>query len=117
MSLENDWATKTHVMRCTWQYEVEAIWNLSYTTNDDTEEPLTPAHLFVGRRLLSFPDDRSYEDGNENFDITSEQLQRKMKYLNSMHWVKASHFQWIMCMERYNKCHIYRDIHTFPTVH
>ena len=58
--------------------EVEAILNsrpLSYTTSDDTEEPLTPAHLLLGRRLLSLPDDLShYEDGDDNFEITAEPL-------------------------------------------
>lgn len=67
--------------------EIKAILNsrpLSYTTSDDTEEPLTPAHL-VGRRLLSLPDDLSYyEDGDENFEITAEPLQRRVKYLNSV---------------------------------
>lgn len=50
--------------------EVEAILNsrpLSYTTSEDTEEPLTPSHLLIGRRLLSLPDDLSYyEDGDED---------------------------------------------------
>ena len=68
--------------------EVEAILNsrpLSYTTSDNTEEPLTPAHLLVGRRLLSLSDDLShYEDGDENFEITAEPLQRRVRYLNSV---------------------------------
>ena len=54
--------------------EVEAILNsrpLSYTTSDYTEEPLTPAYLLVGRRLLSLLDDLSCcEDGDENFEVS-----------------------------------------------
>ena len=44
--------------------EVKAILNsrlLLYTTSDDTDEPLTPAHLLVGRRLLTLPNDLNYE--------------------------------------------------------
>ena len=43
--------------------EVEAIVNsrpLSYVHPDDLEEPLTPSHLIVGRRLLSLPDHLTY---------------------------------------------------------
>ena len=43
--------------------EVEAIINsrpLSYVAPDDLEEPLTPSHLLVGRRVLSLPDILSY---------------------------------------------------------
>ena len=42
--------------------EIEAIINsrpLSYVSSDDTEEPLTPSHLLVGRRILSLPDNLS----------------------------------------------------------
>ena len=72
--------------------EVESILNstpLSYTSSDDIEEPLTP----VGRRLLSLPDDSTYlEDDDTNFELTTESLQAKMWYLNSVlnhfwrHW-------------------------------
>ena len=43
--------------------EIEAIINsppLSYVSFDDREEPLTPSHLLVGRRILSLPDNLSY---------------------------------------------------------
>ena len=39
--------------------EVEAVINsrlLLYVSADDLEEPLTPSHLLVGRRLLNLPD-------------------------------------------------------------
>ena len=68
--------------------EVESILNsrpLTYTTSDDLEEPLTPSHLLVGRRLLSFPDDLTYlEDDDPDFELTSESLQRRVRHLNSV---------------------------------
>ena len=39
--------------------EAKSILNrrpLSYVSSEDVEEPLTPAHLLSGRRILSFPD-------------------------------------------------------------
>ena len=38
--------------------EIESIINskpLSYLTSSDLEEPLTPSHLLIGRRVLSLP--------------------------------------------------------------
>jgi len=51
--------------------EVEAVINsrpLSYVTADDFEEPLTPSHLLIGRRILSLPDHlcHQYEDAVES---------------------------------------------------
>ena len=54
--------------------EVEAILNsspLSYVSVDDLDEPLTPLHLSVGRRLLSLRDHLSYQ---ENIKLKSSQL-------------------------------------------
>ena len=39
--------------------EIESIINsrpLSYISAEDTEEPLTPSHLFIGRRVLNLPE-------------------------------------------------------------
>ena len=48
--------------------EIEGIINsrpISYLSSDDVEEPLTPSHLLVGRRILNLPDHLNYhaEDG------------------------------------------------------
>ena len=69
--------------------EVKAILNsrpLSYVSRDDCEEPLTPSHLIVGRRLWSLPDDLTHSEDAEDpdFELSDEVLQRRAKYLNSV---------------------------------
>ena len=79
--------------------EVEAIVNscpLTYVSFDDSEEPLTPSHLLVGRRLLSLPDDLCYtvDNDDEEFTATDDTLQKRAKHLNNVinyfwsRWVK-----------------------------
>ena len=53
---------------------------------DDCEEPLTPSHLIVGRRLWSLPDDLTHSEDAEDpdFELSDEVLQRRAKYLNSV---------------------------------
>ena len=53
--------------------EVEAVLNsrpLTYLSTDDLEEPLTPSHLLVGRRLLDMPDHIC--DKPEEFEATPD---------------------------------------------
>ena len=69
--------------------EIEAIVNsrpLAYIYPDDLEQPLTPSHLLAGCRLLSLPDHLTYHEPeeDEDFELTTESLQRRAKHLNSM---------------------------------
>ena len=68
--------------------EVESILNsrpLTYTTSEDIEEPLTPSHLLVGRRLLSLPDNLTYlQDNDPDFEPTTEPMQARVQYLNNV---------------------------------
>ena len=49
--------------------EVEGV---SYVSCDDIEEPLTPAHLLCGRRLLNLPDSLCYNDPEEEYGLSRE---------------------------------------------
>ena len=65
--------------------EVESILDsrpLTYTTSEDIEEPLTPSHLLVGRRLLSLPENLTYlQDKDPDFEPTTEPMQARGRYL------------------------------------
>ena len=57
--------------------EVEAIINSHpLMSSDDLDEPLTPSHLLIGRRILSLPDNLSYQrDSNDDdFEVDSDHL-------------------------------------------
>ena len=66
--------------------EIEAVINsrpLSYVSATDLEEPLTPSHLLVGRRLLNLPDYLGHvcDPGSEDFEVNASQLTRRVKHL------------------------------------
>lgn len=69
--------------------EIEAVINsrpLSYLSSDDVEEPLTPSHLIVGRRILNLPDHLSYMCDLEDseFTLDSNQATNRVKHLNNI---------------------------------
>ena len=69
--------------------KIEAIVNsrpLSYVSSTDCDEPLTPSHLVVGRRVLNLPDylGHSFEPGDEEFEVNASQLTKRMKHLASV---------------------------------
>ena len=69
--------------------EIESILNsrpLSYITSGDLEEPLTPSHLMIGRRILNLPDNLGYllDPGDKEFMLDSTQLRKRAKYLSNL---------------------------------
>ena len=59
--------------------EIEAVLDLkplSYVSAEDIDEPLTPSHLLMGRRILSLPDHIGYlcDLDDEEFMTDSVQL-------------------------------------------
>jgi len=64
--------------------QVEAILNsrpITYVSSEDLEEPLTPSHLLTGNCLLSLPDGSAVHDGDENFELTSYDLNARAQNL------------------------------------
>ena len=81
-------ASLTHDELLTAVTEIESIINsrpLSYVSAGDVEEPLTPSHLLIGRRVLNLPDHLRHlcDPGDEDFDVDSTQLTKRMKHLNN----------------------------------
>ena len=79
--------------------EIESVVNsrpLTYISAGDTEEPLTPSHLIVGRRILNLPDHLSHleEIGDEEFSLNPTQLTRRMKHLANVHDEHLPHGLW-----------------------
>lgn len=69
--------------------KIEAVINsrpLSYVAASDTEEPLTPSHSLLGRKILNLPDHLGYIDDPEGteFLLDSNQLTKRMKHLNNV---------------------------------
>ena len=68
--------------------EVEMIINcrpISYISQDDTEEPLTPSHLITGRRLLSLTDGIEAENAEDpEFETSQCALSKRMKALDQL---------------------------------
>ena len=68
--------------------EIESIINsrpLSYVSSSDLEEPLTPSHLLLGRRILNLPDNLGYlpDPADEEFTVDSSHLRRRVRHLSN----------------------------------
>ena len=76
-------ATLTHEELLTVVIEIEMILNsrpLSYITQDDLDEPITPSHILIGRRLTSLPDDVCCNE--DEFTVTPPTLTKRMEFIN-----------------------------------
>ena len=63
--------------------EVEMVLNsrpLTVVSAEDTEEPLTPSHLIVGRRLRDAPDPQCPE--SEEFEVDCDIVTKRARYLS-----------------------------------
>ena len=101
--------------------EIEGMINsrpISYISAADREEPLTPSHLIVGRRLLSLPDHLSYvhDTQDEDFEVNASQLSKRLKHLNGV----INHF-WNRWRSEYlnelRECHRHAAGKTSQPVH
>ena len=67
--------------------EIEAVLNsrpLSYVSDEDMEEPITPSHLIVGRRILNLPDNLDYvcDLSDSEFTLNTNHATKRVKHLN-----------------------------------
>lgn len=57
-----------------------------YVSSDDLGELLMPSHLLLGRRILSLPDNLSYQRdvSDDDFEVDSDHLNKLVKYLTNV---------------------------------
>lgn len=76
----------THDELLTALAETEMVINsrpLTYVSADDLDEPLTPSHLLVGRRLMSYPDHLlTFEYKLDSDEEDGHKLNARLKHLN-----------------------------------
>ena len=96
--------------------EAEATLNsrpLSYVSTEDLDEPLTPSHLIVGRRLFSYPDPFVDDARDPDYEMSSAALTRRMQYLNTI----LNHF-WVRWRREYllelRETHRYAHVQNSP---
>eukprot|EP00794_Sanderia_malayensis_P018748 gene18748-20637_t len=55
---------------------------LGFIYSDDLEEPITPSHLVIGRRILSLPYPDELDDEDDDYDATV--LEKRARYLRTL---------------------------------
>eukprot|EP00794_Sanderia_malayensis_P016509 gene16509-18160_t len=55
---------------------------LGFIYSDDLEEPITPSHLVIGRRILSLPYPDGLDDEDDDYDATV--LEKRARYLRTL---------------------------------
>ena len=56
---------------------------LSYVSTEDLEEPLTPSHLLMGRRVLSLPDPvHVHPEDDDWHHVSKESLSNRARHLS-----------------------------------
>ena len=85
--------------------EIEAVLNsrpLSYVSSEDLDEPITPSHLILGRRLLSLPDNLDYlcDPDDEEFTLDKNQVTSRVRHLNNLlnHFWKRWRTEYLSCL-------------------
>ena len=71
-------------------------------SGDDVEEPITPSHLMVGRRMLSMPDDLGHlcDLDDEEFSLNPKRATSRVKHLNNLlnHFWKRWRSEYLSCL-------------------
>ena len=86
--------------------EIEAVLNsrpLTYLYADSLEEPLTPSHLLVGRRILGLPQYKDEED--QDFNEPADGSRKRSKYLKQIlqHYWRRWKLEYLVDLREYHR--------------
>ena len=86
--------------------EIEAVLNsrpLSYLYSDSLEEPLTPSHMLLGRRILGLPEYKDEED--KVYNESADSSRRRCKYLSRVleHYWRRWKSEYLVDLREYHK--------------
>ena len=85
--------------------EIEGVLNsrpITYVYTDVEEEPLTPSHLIMGRRLVTLPKERDLSDEED----TETTLHRRARYLSKLleHFWKRWSREYLVDLREFHSC-------------
>ena len=93
--------------------EIEAVLNsrpITYIYEDDIEVPLTPSHLFCGRRLFD-KDDQAAEIANEDIMMTRKDMIKGVKHGEAVveHFWKRWRREYLVDLRENQKLHVQKQ--------
>ena len=88
--------------------EIEGVLNsrpLTYLYSDDLEEPLTPSHLILGRRISKLPECEEDEEDDQDFGDNPDTVLWQLQYLSTVlkHYWQSWKAEYLVDLHEFHK--------------